>query len=89
MIYDDKVLEPAKDLSVEAPSSSSSSTSFSYDLKSYLNELVGRIFANNMIREERIMAHIDIVTKVSEESWEKLKGKVSDEMQNSESQVIS
>lgn len=67
-IYDDKVMEPSKDPFVEAPGSSSSFTVFSSDLKSYLYELVGRIFSNNPIREESIMAQIDSVTKASEES---------------------
>lgn len=42
--------DPAKDPSVDDAGYSSSSTSFSSDLKSYLDDLVGRIFVDNKTR---------------------------------------
>ncbi|KAI5422239.1 hypothetical protein KIW84_045634 [Lathyrus oleraceus] len=54
-----------------------------------LDELVGRIFYDNQIREERIMEQIDSVAKTSEESREKLKGELEVETPNSEAWVIA
>lgn len=64
-IYDDKVLKPTKDSTIDHAGSSSSSTSLSSDLISYLDELVGRILADNQIREERTMTPFDSMAKVS------------------------
>ncbi|KAL5057831.1 hypothetical protein RYX36_029435 [Vicia faba] len=55
-VYDDKIVDPIKDPSNDA-SGSFSSLLFAY-VKSCIDELVGKIF-DNQIREERIMAHID------------------------------
>ncbi|CAI8612604.1 unnamed protein product [Vicia faba] len=55
-VYDDKIMDLIKDPSNDA-SGSFSSLLFAY-VKSYIDELVGKIF-DNQIREERIMAHID------------------------------
>lgn len=88
-VYDDKIVEPVKDPSDE-PSGSSYSF-LSTDLKSYLDEMVGKILADNHIIEERIMAHIDSVAKESEESRMKLnnelKAKLKAEMQYFEARV--
>lgn len=90
-VYDDKVMDPINDASDEAGGSSSGL--LYADLKSCLYELVGKILADNQIREERIMARIDSMVKESEESQVKLKNKLKYElkvgMQASEARVTS
>lgn len=67
-VYDDKVIEPSKDPPVETTTSSFSSSSLSSKLKSYLDELVGKLLEDNHTISERIMAHIDSMAKESEGS---------------------
>lgn len=90
-VYDDKVMDPINDPSDEAGGSSSGL--LYADSKSCLYELVGKILADNQIREERIMTRIDSMVKESEGSQVKLKNKLKYElkvgMQASKARVTS
>lgn len=85
--YNDKVEDSIKDPSNEA--SESSFGFLSADLRFYLDELVRKILADNQVREEMIIVHIDSVTKESEESQGKLRSELKAKMQDYEAQVTT
>ncbi|KAL5078236.1 hypothetical protein RYX36_017220, partial [Vicia faba] len=79
-VYDNKVVEPPRDPPMETTTSSTSSGLLLVEMKTYLDELVGKLLSDNQIIEERIMAQIDSLARDSEGIQVQLKTKLKVEL---------
>lgn len=89
-IYDDKIVEHVnKVVEATGPSTTGVGASFSTtpNVKTLIDDILQKLLADNQVREDRIMAHIDALNHVSEESRlrmkTELKTKVKEEIQAS------
>lgn len=93
-IYDDKIVEPVKEVVGDVGPSDIGATSFAYiDVKTLLNEIIQILMDDNYIREDRIMAQIDMLVCDNEDKRSmmrtKLRVEVKEHFQSVEGRVTA